>query len=175
MSEDLQIVVLDAGGVATAADDLGRVLVDCVEGGASVSFMHPFGHEEAVGYFHKVAGEVGRGETVLLAARHRVGIVGTVQIGLAMPPNQMHRADVRKLLVHRVARRSGIGAALMSAVEHAARRHGRTLLVLDTAAGGDAERLYRRGGWVQTGVIPGYALWPHGPPCDTVIFWKRLG
>lgn len=174
VSEDLQIVVLDAGGVTTAADELAGVLVDCVAGGASVSFMHPFGNEAAVGYFHQVAGEVSRGETILLAARHHGRIVGAVQLGIGTPPNQPHRADVKKLLVHRDARRSGIGAALMSAVEHAARRHGRTLLVLDTAEGGGAERLYQRGGWVRVGVIPGYALWPHGSACDTVIFWKKL-
>jgi GNAT superfamily N-acetyltransferase len=174
VSEDLQIVVLDPGGVTTAADELAGVLVDCVAAGASVSFMHPFGREAATTYFHKVAGEISRGETILLAARHRGRIVGTVQLGVAMPPNQPHRADVKKLLVHRDARRHGVGAALMTAVEHAARRHDRTLLVLDTAAGSDAERLYGRGGWMRVGVIPGYALWPDGLPCDTVIFCKRL-
>jgi GNAT superfamily N-acetyltransferase len=174
VSEDLQVMVLDAGGVTTAADELADVLVDCVAGGASVSFMHPFGHDTAVRYFHKVAGEIGRGETILLAARRHGRIVGTVQLGIATPPNQPHRADVKKLLVHRDTRRGGVGAALMTAVEHAARRHGRTLLVLDTAEGGDAERLYGRGGWVRVGIIPGYAMWPHGPPCDTVIFWKKL-
>lgn len=174
MSEDLQIVVLDAAGVTAAVDELGRVLADCVAGGASVSFMHPFGQAAAVDYFLRVAGEVGRGETILLAARHRAAIVGTVQLGIALPPNQRHRADVKKLLVHREARRRGVAAALMSAIEHAAGRHGRTLLVLDTVQGSDAERLYRRGGWVRAGVIPGYALLPHGPPCDTVIFWKKL-
>jgi GNAT superfamily N-acetyltransferase len=174
MSEDVQIVVLDAGGVGTAVDELGRVLVDCVAAGASVSFMLPFGLDSAAVYFREVAGEISRGETILLAARRGGRIVGTVQLGMRMPPNQPHRADVKKLLVHRDARRRGVGAALMSAAEHAAKRHGRTLLVLDTASGGDAERLYRRGGWVSAGIIPGYALMPDGPPCDTVIFWKKL-
>lgn len=174
MSTELQIVVLDAGGVSTAADELAAVLVDCVAGGASVSFMHPFDTAAAAGYFRKVADEISRDETILLAARHHGRIVGSVQLAIAMPPNQPHRAEVKKLLVHRTARRGGVGAALMSAIEHAARRHGRTLLVLDTAEGSEAERLYRRGGWVRAGVIPGYALKPHGPPCDTVIFWKRL-
>ncbi len=173
MTDDLRIVALDASGVRLAVDELGHVLVDCVEGGASVSFMHPFGLDEATGYFQKVAEEIDRGETIVLAARHRGRIVGSVQLGLATPPNQPHRADVKKLLVHREARRLGIGAALMAAIEHAAARRGRTLLVLDTASA-DAERLYDRGGWVRVGTIPGYALWPHGPPCDTVIFWKRL-
>lgn len=174
MSREIDIVVLDASGVTAAAADLGRVLADCVAGGASVSFMHPFSLEDAASYFRKVADEVGRDEVIVLAARRRGSIVGTVQLAIATPPNQPHRADVRKLLVHREARRLGVGAALMAALEHAARRHGRTLLVLDTAREGDAERLYMRGGWERTGVIPGYALMPDGGPCDTVIFWKRL-
>ena len=174
MSQEIDIVVLDASGVTAAASDLGRVLADCVAGGASVSFMHPFTPGEAAAYFRKVADEVARGDVIVLAARRRGTIVGTVQLMIATPPNQSHRADVRKLLVHREARRFGVGAALMAAVEHAARRHGRTLLVLDTAREGDAERLYARGGWVRVGVIPHYALMPDGAPCDTVIFWKRL-
>jgi GNAT superfamily N-acetyltransferase len=101
-------------------------------------------------------------------------IVGTVQLGLALPPNQPHRADVKKLLVHRSARGRGIGMALMTAAEEAARARGRTLLVLDTALGDDAERLYARAGWNRVGVIPGDALFPDGSPCDTVVFWKNL-
>src|SRR5207244_2338252 len=115
----------------------------------SVSFMAPFGRAAATEFFQKVAAEIERGETVLLAARLAGRIVGTVQLGLALPPNQPHRADVKKLLVHRASRHRGIGAALMTAAEHAARPHGRTLLVLDTAVGGDAERLYARAGWTR--------------------------
>jgi len=174
VSDEVDIVALDAGAIAAAANDLGRVLADCVEAGASVHFMLPFAHDEAVAFFRKVAGEVGRGDTTLLAARLGGRVVGTVQLGLNMPPNQPHRADVKKLLVHRDARRRGVGTALMAAVEHAAARHGRTLLVLDTAETGDAERLYVRCGWVRAGVIPDYALWPDGRLCDAVIFWKRL-
>jgi GNAT superfamily N-acetyltransferase len=174
VNDKADIVVLDAAAVMAAANDLGRVLVDCVEGGASINFVHPYSHEEAVAFFRKVASDVARGETILLAARFGSSIVGTVQLGIVMPPNQAHRADVKKLLVHRDARRRGVGAALMMAVEHAAARHGRSLLVLDTAVGDDAERLYVRSGWVRAGVIPGYALWPDGRPCDAVICWKRL-
>jgi len=168
------ITALDAVTDAQLGE-LADVLVDCVAGGASVSFMPPFDHAAAVAFFRKVAGEVKRRETVLMAARAGGRIVGTVQLGIATPPNQPHRADVKKLLVHRAARGHGTGAALMAGVEAAARRHGRTLLVLDTALGGDAERLYARSGWTRVGVIPDYALWPDGRMCPTVVFWKRIG
>jgi GNAT superfamily N-acetyltransferase len=159
---------------ATDLAELAEVLADCVAGGASVSFMPPFRHEDAKAFFTKIVGEVARGEAALLVARLDRRIIGTVQLGLAMPPNQPHRADIRKLLVHRRARGRGVGMALMTAAEDAARARGRTLLVLDTALGGDAERLYTRAGWTRVGVIPGYALFPNGRPCDTVVFWKQL-
>jgi GNAT superfamily N-acetyltransferase len=167
------IAVLSAP-TAADIDQLAEVLADCVAGGASVSFMPPFDGADGRAFFQKVAGEVQRSETVLLAARLDGRIVGTVQLGLAMPPNQPHRADIKKLLVRRQARRGGIGEALMSAAEQAARERGRTLLVLDTATGDNAERLYTRGGWVRVGVIPGYALYPDGRPCDTTVFWKQI-
>jgi ribosomal protein S18 acetylase RimI-like enzyme len=159
---------------ATDIAELAEVLVDCVAGGASVSFMPPFEHEDGKAFFTKVAGEVARGETALLVARVGGRIVGTVQLGLALPPNQPHRADIKKLLVHRSARGRGIGMALMTAAEEAARARGRTLLVLDTALGDNAERLYTRAGWNRVGVIPGYALFPDGSPCDTVVLWKQV-
>jgi ribosomal protein S18 acetylase RimI-like enzyme len=159
---------------ATDIAELAEVLVDCVAGGASVSFMPPFEHEDGKAFFTKVAGEVARGETALLVARVGGRIVGTVQLGLALPPNQPHRADIKKLLVHRSARGRGIGVALMTAAEEAARARGRTLLVLDTALGDNAERLYTRAGWNRVGVIPGYALFPDGSPCDTVVLWKQV-
>jgi GNAT superfamily N-acetyltransferase len=173
MSTPVEVAVL-AGVTATDLAELAEVLVDCVAGGASVNFMSPFGHDDAKAFFTKIAGEVARGEAALLVARVAGRIVGTVQLGLATPPNQPHRADIRKLLVHRSARGRGIGMALMSAAEEAARARGRTLLVLDTALGGDAERLYTRAGWTRVGVIPGYALFPDGSPCDTVYFWKQV-
>ena len=167
-------IIVPATFTATDIAELAEVLVDCVAGGASVSFMPPFGHEDAKAYFTKIAGEVARGEAAILVARVDGRVVGTVQLGLAMPPNQPHRADVRKLLVHRSARGRGIGRALMTAAEEAARARGRTLLVLDTALAGEAERLYTRAGWNRVGVIPGYALFPDGSPCDTVVFWKQI-
>jgi GNAT superfamily N-acetyltransferase len=174
VNEAVEIAVLDAAAATAAVDELSAVLTDCVAGGASVSFMHPFHRDAAAAFFRGIAAAVARGEVVLLAARHAGRIVGTVQLGIGMPPNQPHRANVAKLLVHRGARGRGIGVRLMAAAEEAAREHGRTLLVLDTAVGGAAERLYTRCGWQRAGVIPAYALWPDGKPCATAIFWKQL-
>ena len=99
---------------------------------------------------------------------------GTVQLVLDQPENQPHRADLSKMLVHRRARRQGLGAALMRAAEATARECGKTLLVLDTASD-DAERLYERLGWVRVGVIPGYALLPQGGLCGTTVYYRNLG
>ena len=173
MTAPAEVLLLEGADAAAAIDDLAEILADCVAGGASVSFMAPFSRADAAGYFRAVVDEVARGDTALLGARADGRMVGTVQLGLNTPPNQPHRADIKKMLVHRTARRRGIGAALMQEVEKEARRRGRTLLVLDTASG-DAERLYARSGWQRTGVIPDYALWPGGGLCDTTIFWKKI-
>jgi len=170
----VKIIALDAPVAEPALDQLAAVLVDCVEGGASVSFMAPFSHDEALTFFRKVAGSVASGDTVLLAAKLDDKIVGTVQLGLDTPPNQPHRADIKKLLVHRSARGHGVGAALMAEVEEEARRRGRWLLVLDTVPLENGHRLYLREGWTQTGLVPDYALFPDGRLCDTAIMWKRL-
>lgn len=170
---ELEVLVLDAPAAAAAVDELAEVLADCVAGGASVSFMSPFSPADAAAYFRQVIASVGRGETVLVAARTGGKIVGTVQLGLDTPPNQPHRADVKKMLTHRSARRRGVGAAMLARVEAEAKQRGRTILVLDTASG-DAERLYSRAGWQRVGVIPDYALWPDGGLCDTTFFWKRV-
>jgi GNAT superfamily N-acetyltransferase len=170
---DAEVIVLDAAAAKAALAELADVLVDCVEGGASVSFMLPFGRDDATKFFEKVIASVARDETVLVAAKLDGRIVGTVQLGFDMPPNQPHRADIKKLLVHRAARNHGLGAKLMARAEDEAKAHGRTLLVLDTA-GAEAERLYVRSGWQRVGVIPDYAMWPGGGFCDTVYFWKKL-
>jgi GNAT superfamily N-acetyltransferase len=174
MSVEADIVVLDGAVADTALNQLASVLVDCVEGGASVSFMLPFSQADGVAFFRKVAGSVASGDTVLLAALLDGKIVGTVQLGLDTPPNQPHRADVKKMLVHRRIRGCGIGAALMARVEEEARQRGRWLLVLDTVPGENGHRLYKRAGWTQTGLVPDYALFPDGRLCDTAIMWKRL-
>jgi GNAT superfamily N-acetyltransferase len=168
-----EITLLDAAAARAAIDELAEVLADCVEGGASVSFMSPFGREDARKFFEKIVAAVARDEVVLFAAKLDGRIVGTVQLGIDMPPSQPHRGDIKKLLVHRAARKHGFGAKLMAAAEAEAKARGRTLLVLDTA-GDEAERLYVRGGWQRTGIIPDYAMWPQGGFCDTTIFWKRI-
>jgi GNAT superfamily N-acetyltransferase len=153
---------------------LSDVLIDCVEGGASVSFMLPMSRAKAEAFWRSMAASVARGERVVLAAEDATGaIVGTVQVILAQPENQPHRGDLAKMLVHRRARRQGIGAALLTAAERSALSAGKTLLVLDTASD-DAERLYARQGWQRCGQIPSYALWPDGTPCPTTIFFKFL-
>jgi GNAT superfamily N-acetyltransferase len=153
---------------------LSDVLIDCVEGGASVSFMLPISRTKAEAFWHSVSASVARGERVVLAAEDAAGtIVGTVQVILAQPENQPHRGDLAKMLVHRRARRRGVGAALLAAAERSALNVGKTLLVLDTASG-DAERLYARQGWQRCGQIPNYALMPDGTPCATTIFFKFL-
>jgi len=156
-------------------DGLADVLIDCVEGGASVSFMHPLTRDRAVAFWRRVAQGVAAGERALLIAEDARGLCGTVQLVLAQPENQPHRADLSKMLVHRRARRQGLGAALMRAAEATARECGKTLLVLDAVTGGDAARLYERLGWVRVGDIPGYALFPRGGLCSTTVFYRDLG
>ena len=174
MSDKPDIVVLNAPLANSELAQLADVLVDCVKGGASVSFMSPFSHDQALAFFRQVETSVGSGGTLLLAARLDGRIVGTVQLGLDTPPNQPHRADIKKLLVHRSARGRGLAADLMARIDDEARRRGRWLLVLDTVPGESGHRVYLRAGWTQTGLVPDYALFPDGRLCDTAFMWKRL-
>lgn len=155
-------------------DALADLLIDCVEGGASVSFMLPLTRERAVAFWRRVAAGVAAGERALLIAEDVVGVCGTVQLILDQPENQPHRADLAKMLVHSRARRRGLGEALMRAAESAARESGKTLLVLDAVTGGDAARLYERLGWVRVGDVPGYALLPGGGLCGTTYYYRDL-
>jgi len=173
-TEQIEIRRLGVTEVLAQLDGLAAILVDCVAGGASVSYLAPLSHEQARAAFEAVAVEVEQGRRLLLGAFANGDLVGTVQLILALPPNQPHRAEIAKLLVHRSARRRGIAELLMAGAEAEARAEGKTLLVLDTVTGDDAERLYQRLGWMRVGVIPGYALYPDGRPCDTTIFWKAL-
>ena len=158
----------------TQLQALADVLIDCVQGGASVSFMLPLAREKALAFWRDVAVGVARGDRALMVSLDDAGsITGTVQLILSQPENQPHRADLAKMLVHRRARRQGLGDALMQAAENVARECGKTLLVLDTASL-DAERLYARNGWTRVGAIPGYALLPQGGLCDTTYFYKLL-
>jgi len=155
-------------------EGLADVLLDCVEGGASVSFMQPLTRDRARRFWRRVAHEVSTGERALLVAEDAQGIGGTVQLSFDLPENQPHRADVSKMLVHRRARRQGLGAALMRAAEATAVECGKTLLVLDAVTDGDAARLYARLGWQRVGDIPNYALFPNGGFCSTTVFYRDL-
>jgi GNAT superfamily N-acetyltransferase len=155
-------------------EGLADILIDCVSGGASVSFMHPLTRERAVAFWRRVADGVSRGERALLVAEDSLGLCGTVQLILDLPENQPHRAELAKMLVHRRARRQGLGEALMRAAEKTGRESGKTLLALDAVTDGDAARLYERLGWVKVGSIPNFALMPDGSPCSTTYYYRVL-
>jgi len=175
MSDEIIVRRVGAAEAPSYVEPLAEVLIDCVEGGASVSFMLPLPREKAVAFWRGVADSVARAERALLVAEDSTGqVLGTVQLLLAMPDNQPHRADVAKMLVHRRARRRGVAQRLMAALDDEARREGRTVLVLDTVTGSEAERLYERAGWQRVGVIPRYAQMPTGEFCATTFFFKHL-
>jgi ribosomal protein S18 acetylase RimI-like enzyme len=171
---DIVVRRLDATEALTAVGDLAEVLFDCVDGGASIGFMAPFTREDAASFFAVILPEVERGMRALLAAYDEEGLVGTVQIAYPWQPNQPHRGDITKLLVHRRGRGRGVGQALMERAEAEAHADGRTLLVLDAVTDGDAFRLYKRLGWVAVGEIPDFALYPDGRYCPTTFFFKRI-
>jgi GNAT superfamily N-acetyltransferase len=154
-------------------DGLADVLMDCVAGGASVSFMNPLTREKARAFWSRVEMAIARHERALIVAEDSSGFVGTVQLVLDLPENQPHRADLSKMLVHRRARRLGVGKALLHEAECVAAQLDRTLLVLDTASA-DAARLYAKLGWIEVGVVPDYALLPDGGYCNTTFFYRRL-
>ena len=175
MSELVTVRRIGAAEVSTCIEPLADVLIDCVEGGASVSFMLPLPREKALSFWRSVAEGVVRGERVLLVAEDAEGrVVGTVQMIMSLPDNQPHRGDIAKMLVHRSARRRGVAQQLMAAIDDAAREEGKTVLGLDTVTGGDAERLYERAGWQRVGSVPKYALMPDGAFCATTFFYKHL-
>ena len=174
MSEP-SLVIERIGGAASPGDvrGLARLLLDAVDSNAGISFLADLTEQEAEAWWRSVL-ESSSPRAVILIARDAEGIVGTVQMQPAWAPNQPHRADIAKLIVHRRARRHGIGRALMAAVEQAASDSGFTLLMLDTCKGYDAERLYASTGWVRVGEVPNFALNPDGSHCDTVFFYKEL-
>lgn len=174
MPEPVTVRRVRADQAAACVEPLADLLIDCVAGGASVSFMWPLPRDKALAFWRGVADGVARGERVLLVAEDASGIVGTVQLVTSLPDNQPHRADVAKMLVLRRARRQGIAQRLMEVLDDEARREGRTVLVLDTVTGGDAERLYARAGWQRVGDVPKYALMPDGRFCGTTFFYKHL-
>jgi len=170
----MSIVRLDVVAAEHRLPELAEILADCVAGGASVNFMQPFPPAAAETWWRGLLPRIASGDIVLLAALHDGRAMGTVQLHLGTPPNQPHRADVAKMLVHRQARQRGLARALMLAAEDEARKAGRWLLTLDTVTGGSASFLYRNLGYRQVGTIPDYALMPDGPLCSTEIFYKRL-
>lgn len=158
----------------TQIGQLADLLIDCVEGGASVSFMSPLTRERALSFWCRIAQDVDSDKRALLVAEDDAGICGTVQLVFDLPENQPHRADLAKMLVHRRARCQGVGTALMRSAEATARQSGKTLLVLDAVTDGDAARLYERLGWNRVGVIPNYALMPQGGLCSTTVYYRNL-
>jgi GNAT superfamily N-acetyltransferase len=173
MTAAFRIRSLSPAEARAAAASLAAVLADCVWGGASVSFMADMTLAEAEAFWRgETAADDGR---TILVAEDADGIFGVVQVIPAWPPNQPHRVDIAKLLVHRRGRRRGPAAALMRAAEEATRQMGRTLMVLDTVTDSPAEALYDRLGWIRAGVIPDYALMPDGEPCPATFFYKEPG
>ena len=175
MTTSSSLSILSADDITARITELCDVLENCVQGGASVSFMLPFGREKSLPFWQNVALSVAQGERLVLVEELAgLGIVGTVQLILSQPENQPHRADVAKLLVHDRARRKGVAGRLMAALETAARDHGKTVLVLDTSTGSGAETFYAQSGWEKVGVIPRYALMPDGEMTGTSVFYKFL-
>jgi len=174
VAEPIEIRRLAGADLHDQLDGLAGVLHDCVAGGASVGYMAPFSVEDARAAFEGFAGEVEAGRRVLLAAFADGEVVGTAQVILALMPNQPHRGEIAKVLVHRSARRRGIAERLMERAEAEARAEGKTLLVLDAVTGDAAARLYARLGWTTVGVVPNFALYPDGSPCDTTYFFKAI-
>lgn len=173
-TEQIEVRRLRPDEAREQLDALAAVLADCVAGGASVGYMEPFSEAEARAVYEDYVRDAELGRRIILAAFLDGNLIGTAQLVLAVPPNQPHRADVARVLVHRSARRRGIAHRLMDQLELEARTEGKTLLVLDAVTGGDAARLYTRIGWNEVGVIPNYALYPDGRLCDTTVFWKEV-
>jgi GNAT superfamily N-acetyltransferase len=171
----VKTIILEPDAVESRLGDLAAILVDAVAGGASVSFMSPFGREQALEYWGRVGRRVSSGEILLFVALVEGKAVGTVQLVPAAPPNQAHRAEVAKLLVLSDYQNRGVGRALMAHLESEALSRGRTLLTLDTLTGTAAEKLYLSLGYTFAGAIPEYARLPGGPLAETSIFYKKLG
>lgn len=171
----IEILRLNSNRIRQRINELALILHDCVGNGASVGFMNPFDLREASKFYEDTATRCETGELVFFAAIFEGKAVGTVQLVPSQKPNQPHRADLVKMLVHSKYRRLGIGKKLLESVDFEAKQRGITLITLDTAAGSDAERLYIRAGYQKAGTIPDYALWPDGGYCDTTYYYKRIG
>ncbi|QND63390.1 GNAT family N-acetyltransferase [Mesorhizobium loti] len=168
----MDILIPDAKQASRHLNRLAEILRDSVERGALVGFVLPFGREAALAYWHSIFTSIADGERLLFCAMINGEVAGTVQLYLSPEPNAPHRAEIFKLLVHRDFQHRGIGAALMYAAEEQATRLQRSLLLLDTAQGSDSERLYRRLGWQEIGVVPRHFVDPFGHPRSSVYFMK---
>ena len=167
---------IDAAEARRRLPELTDLLVDVVDHGGANGFMRPLAPSDASAYWARRIDDIEGGRSILLGSLAADGaLTGIVVLDLAGQPNGQHRAELTKLMVHSSARRQGLGARLLAEAEELARERGRWLLVLDTVPGSDAERLYRRQGWVEVGVIPDFARLPDGDPAPTVVFYKRLG
>jgi len=160
-------------GDPVSVDELAALLIDAVSGGASVGFLDPLDSARARRYWNEVLAELGLAHG-LWVAETEGRVVGSAQLSLSTRENGRHRAEVQKLFVLRSHRGRGIATRLMAALEAAARRDGRTLLVLDTEAGSAAEAFYARHGWQRVGEIPDYAADPAGALHPTALYYKRL-
>ena len=169
-----EVVELSAAEAGAHVDPLAAVLTDVVAGGGGVGFMADISSTDAQDFWRETVAGIESGRTILFAAFDGGRLVGTVLLHPCGKPNQPHRADVAKLLVHRGARRAGVATRLMEALEARALALGRTLLTLDTASGSDAEHFYRRRGYRRAGEIPGYALMPDGALTGTTFYYKQL-
>ena len=170
---DIRIAPLNASPQIRRA--LSEILIEAVANGGSVSFMHPLALQVADSFWKGSLAAAARGERIVLGAFDGESLVGTVTLLLDCPPNQPHRAEIAKLMTRISHRGRGVAKALMRAAERAAVERARTLLVLDTAVDGGASKLYEGLGFKLTGVIPDYALKPHGGLTGTMIYWKRPG
>ena len=158
----------------TTIASLSEILVETVANGGSVSFMHPLPRETAAEFWLNSLASAARDERIVLGALDGETLVGTVTLLLDLPPNQPHRAEIAKMMTRLSHRRRGIGSALLRAAEQIAIERRRTLLVLDTAEEDGASWLYARAGYTLAGIIPDYALKPHGGLTGTLVYWKRL-
>lgn len=165
---------LDVAAATSAERPLAAILRAVVDAGGAVSFLPPLAEGVARAFWRARAREVAAAGRVLLAGWVEGKLAGTAMLDLATPPNQPHRADVQKVMVHPAARRHGLARALMAALESEARAAGRKLLTLDTRAGDPSETMYRTLGYHEAGRIPGYAFNADGTRHDTVLFWKEL-
>jgi GNAT superfamily N-acetyltransferase len=168
---------LTASDVRSQLADFSGLLASCVEAGASIGFMAPFGPEKAEAFWAGIADKVDAGDRLIWTARDAEthALLGTVQLIIGLPDNQPHRGDVAKLMVSPDARRRGVARQLMLALEDGARARGLRTLVLDTVTGSPADALYRQLGWIEVGPVPDYALFPDGTPCSTTFFYRALG